>query len=78
MRNELLYSILISYIFLRKETYKKKQHVKIIKLPIDCGATMWAKPAENRMRNTGRLTHAMYCNTGCVAKSLYNQLRAEI
>jgi hypothetical protein len=78
MRTELLYGILISYIFLRKETYKKKQHVKVIKLPIDWGATMWAKPAENRMRNTGRLTHARYCTTGCVAKSLYNQPRAEM
>ena len=78
MRTELLYSILVSLIFWRKETSKKKQHVMVIKLPIDCGATMWAKPAENRMRNTGRLTHAIYCNTGCVAKSLYNQPRAEI
>lgn len=46
--------------------------------PILCGATRWTKPAEKRINETGRETHAIYCATGCDVKSLYNQTRAII
>lgn len=46
--------------------------VRHSQVPIDCGATMCTKPAENIIKHTGNDTQAMYWAIGFTAKSLYN------
>lgn len=45
--------------------------------PIACGAMICTKPDEKRISVRGNAIHARYCNTGCLAKSRYNQIRAK-
>lgn len=46
--------------------------------PIACGAIICTKPDENKIRVNGNAIQAMYCRSGCLAKSRYNHMRAEI